>query len=387
MSPSPRILILSASAGAGHVRAAQAVELALRELAPEAEVENVDVLTLANAAFRKLYGEAYLDLVNKAPHVLGYFYDVLDRPPSARRKSDRLRYLVQKFNLRPLIAKLTEKPWDLFVNTHFLPAEMIAHLKKKKRVTAPQLTVTTDFETHRLWVNQPCDHYFTATDEGAEYLIHWGVPRSDVTVSGIPIHPVFRSRMARAELLAKHGVEGRAPIVLQLAGGFGVGPVEETFRAILSLESPVELVVVAGRNEAAQAKLARIEVPERHRARVLGFTTEIDEWMGLASVVVSKPGGLTTSELLARGAAIAIVHPIPGQESRNSDWLLENGVAIKINHVATLPRKLGDLLADRGRLAAMRARAFVLGRPDAAFTVASAALGFAGGAAKPETPQ
>jgi processive 1,2-diacylglycerol beta-glucosyltransferase len=321
--------------------------------------------------------------------VLGWFYDALDRPPSPRRKSDRLRYLVQKLNLRPLLAKLTEKKWDLFVNTHFLPAEMIAHLKRKGRITAPQFTVTTDFETHRLWVNPPCERYFTATDEGAEYLVHWGVPRGDVSVTGIPIDPVFRTEKPRAELLAKHGLDGRAPpaedapaagrapVILQLAGGFGVGPIEEIFRAILSLEKPVDLIVVAGRNEAARAQLEKIatsETPERHRTRVLGFTTEIDELMALADVVVSKPGGLTTSETLARGAAMAIVNPIPGQESRNSDWLLENGVAIKINHIATLPLKLGGLLAVPRHLATMRTRARELGRPEAAFTIAAEAL-------------
>jgi processive 1,2-diacylglycerol beta-glucosyltransferase len=373
----PRILVLSASAGAGHVRAAQAVELALREIAPEAHVENVDVLELTNAAFRRLYGKAYLDLVNKAPHVLGWFYDALDKAPSAQKRSDRLRYLVQKLNLRPLLDKLSEQPWDCFVNTHFLPAEMIAHLKQKGQVATPQLTVTTDFETHRLWVNEPCERYFTATAEGAGYLVHWGVPRDHVSVSGIPIDPVFGKRKPRAALVAKHGLAGHAPVVLQLAGGFGVGPIEEIFRAILKLEAPVELVVIAGKNEATRRRLARVAVPKRHRVHLLGFTTEIDEWMALATVVVTKPGGLTTSELLARGAAIAIVNPIPGQESRNSDFLLENGVAIKINHAATLPMKLGELLADKGRLATLRSRAYVLGRPDAAVTVAREALRFA----------
>jgi processive 1,2-diacylglycerol beta-glucosyltransferase len=372
-----RILVLSASAGAGHLRAAEAVELALRELEPDPQklhVENVDVLTLTNRTFRRLYGTAYLDLVNKAPHVLGYFYDRLDREPSKGRKGDRFRMLVQRLNLGPLQEKLTSSRYDVFVNTHFLPAEMIAALRRKRRLDTPQFTVTTDFETHRLWVNEPCERYFTATDEGAEYLASWGVPRDHVTVSGIPIHPVFRERKERAALLASHALVGDRPIVLQLAGGFGVGPIAEIARGLLALETPIELVVVAGRNAAAQKKLQDVAVPPRHRVKVLGFTKQIDELMALADVVVSKPGGLTTSEVLARGAAMAIVNPIPGQESRNSDFLLENGAAIKVNHVATLPLKVGALLADRGRLATLRAAAQRLGRPDAAFDVARAAI-------------
>jgi processive 1,2-diacylglycerol beta-glucosyltransferase len=372
----PRMLVLSASAGSGHLRAAEAVELALKEVAPNAVVKNVDVLTLTNAAFRRVYGAAYLDLVNKAPHVLGYFYDRLDRPTSPQKKSDRLRYLVQRMNLGPLNDLLTGangERWDAFVSTHFLPAEMIAALKRKKKVSAPQLLATTDFETHRLWVNEPCERYFTATEEGAAYLAHWGAARDAISVTGIPIHPVFREKKPRELCLSRQGLRGDRPIVVQLAGGFGVGPIEEILRGILAIERPLEVVVVAGKNDEAKKKLEKV-APGRHRLKVLGYTTSIDELMAVADVLVSKPGGLTTSEALARGAAMAIVNPIPGQESRNADYLLEQGVAIKINHVPTLPLKLGELLEDRKRLAGLQSRARKLGRPDAAFDVARAAV-------------
>jgi processive 1,2-diacylglycerol beta-glucosyltransferase len=355
-----RILVLSASVGAGHLRAAEAVTLALRQLAPEATVANVDVLDYTNAAFRKLYARAYLDLVNQAPYLLGYFYDLMDQPTSAEHKRDRLRVLVERLNLRALLRFLKAEPWDIVVNAHFLPAEMIAALRKREELTTPQLTVTTDFETHRLWVNQPCDHYFTATEEGAINLQHWGVPAGDITVSGIPIHPAFSQPKDRCECLASQGLEGKRPVVLQLAGGFGVGP--------------LELVVVAGRNEELKARLEKIVPPAQHRVKVLGFTTQMDELMAVADLVVSKPGGLTTSETLARGAAMVVVNPIPGQESRNSDYLLENGAAVKINNLATLPYKLTQLLRDPQRLAGLKANARGLGKPQAAFTVARMAL-------------
>src|SRR5262245_25761739 len=126
MSTPPRILVLSASVGAGHLRAAQAVELALREVVPEATVRNLDLLEMTNSAFRRVYGKAYLDLVNKAPHVLGYFYDLLDQPSaSGKYRRDRIRLAVEKLNLRRFIRLLEEGPWDLVINTHFLPAEII----------------------------------------------------------------------------------------------------------------------------------------------------------------------------------------------------------------------------------------------------------------------
>jgi processive 1,2-diacylglycerol beta-glucosyltransferase len=372
-----RILVLSASVGAGHMRAAQAVELALKELAPDAHVENVDVLTLTNALFRRLYGSAYLDLVNKAPHVLGYFYDMMDRPRRADSKRDRLRRAAEKLNLRKLESFLIDHPWDVIVNTHFLPAEIIAGLKKSKKLSMPQMTVTTDFETHRLWVNQPCDHFTTATDEGKAYLAHWGVPSEKITVTGIPIHPLFAHEMPREQALKNQGLRGDRPVVLQLAGGFGVGPIEQLFQGLLAIETPLEIAVVCGKNEKVRGKLQRIAVPARHRAKVIGFTSEMDQLLCAADLVLSKPGGLTTSEILARGAAFAIVNPIPGQESRNSDYLLENGAAIKINNIPTMALKLGPLLSNPNRLQSLKDNAKRLGRPQAAYAVARIALGLA----------
>ncbi len=369
----PRILVLSASVGAGHVRAAEAVEAALHQLAPEAVVKNVDVLELTNAAFRRVYARSYLDLVSKAPHVLGYFYDWLDRPRSKKKRSDKLRLAVEKLNLRAFL-RLLEEPWDLAVNTHFLPAEIIASLRTGQGLKLPQATVTTDFETHRLWVNQPCDHYFTATEEGAAYLRHWGVPAGDITVTGIPIHPVFTEPKDRTACLAKHGLPADRPAVLQMAGGFGVGPIEKLYRALLDVEVPLTMMVVSGKNEAVKAQLEAVPVPERHRAKVFGFTKEIDELMAAADLVVSKPGGLTTSETLARGAGMVIVNPTPGQEFRNSDFLLENGAAVKANNIPTLAWKLTGLLKEPGRLERLKENARRLARPRAAFEVAERVL-------------
>ncbi len=355
------------------MRAAEGVEAACKELAPDAEVQNVDVLQFTNAVFRRLYGQAYLDMVNLMPHALGYFYDMLDRKPSPRHKSDTLRRLVQRMNLSRFLKFLNSQSWDVVVNTHFLPAEIIAGLKKKKKFATPQFTVVTDFDSHRLWMNEPCERYFTATDESAVNLHSWGVPAASTTVTGIPIHPEFSRPKSRDACVKRHGLAGDRPIVLQLSGGFGVGPIEKIYRAILDVEEPLELVVVTGRNAAIKNELERIEVPERHATHVLGFTTQMDELMAMADIVVSKPGGLTTSEVLARGAAMAVMNPIPGQESRNSDFLLENGAAIKLNNLSTVAFKLTRLLRQPKRLAAIKANARRLGRPKAAFDIARCA--------------
>jgi processive 1,2-diacylglycerol beta-glucosyltransferase len=368
----PRVLVLSASVGAGHVRAAQAVELALRELAPHATVQNIDVLALTGPVFRRVYGTSYLDLVNHAPHLLGFIYDFTDK---ARRKgSDRLRSLAQKLPLHKVIRLLKDEPWDVVVNTHFLPADIIATLRRRKKLALRQLTVVTDFDAHAFWVNQPCEEYFVAGDEAALSLAHWGVPRESIRVTGIPIHPVFALEKTREECRARQGLTGDRPLVLLLAGGFGVGPIEKVFAELLAIEQGLEIAVICGKNARLKAALERARTPGRHRVKILGFTTEIDELMRAADVVVTKPGGLTTSEVLACGAAMVIMNPIPGQESRNSDMLLENGAAIKINAVSAVANKVAKLAAEPARLARLRANAKALGRPRAAYEIAERAL-------------
>ncbi|MCC6429206.1 MAG: UDP-N-acetylglucosamine--LPS N-acetylglucosamine transferase [Phycisphaerales bacterium] len=333
------------------MRAAEAVELALREVAPGAIVRNLDVLTCATAAFRKVYASMYLDLVNRAPHLLGWFYDVTDKAPSTTRRTDRLRVLVQRANLKKLDPILKgEKgnggPWDLFINTHFLPPEIIGRMRRKGQlpVSSRHLTVVTDFDAHGLWVQDPTAGYFVATEEAAITLGRWGMPREIVQITGIPIHPRFAKAVSSEEARTKHGLSQDRLVVLPLAGGFGVGPIEELYRAILTLGRPVHVCVVCGRNAKLKATLGKIKAGAFHKVTVLGFTTDMDELMAASDVVVTKPGGLTTSEILARGTALAIANPIPGQESRNRDYLLEHGAGIKIGNPAVAAHKLGDVL-------------------------------------------
>jgi processive 1,2-diacylglycerol beta-glucosyltransferase len=276
--------------------------------------------------------------------------------------------------MHPFLRLLKSETWDMVVNTHFLPAEIIGSLRASGQISVLQATVTTDFMTHRLWVQEPCEHYFVATAESGVYLNSYGVHRERISVTGIPIHPVFCRRKSRSECIQAQGLSGDRPIVLLLSGGFGVGPVEQIFHAVLTIESPIEVVVVCGRNEELRQKLSQQPNPPHHRVVVVGYTTDIDELMAVADVVISKPGGLTSAEVLARGSVLAIVNPIPGQESRNSDYLLENGAAIKIGPAATLPYRIGALLNDPKRLARLKANARRLGRARAAFVAADKVL-------------
>jgi processive 1,2-diacylglycerol beta-glucosyltransferase len=367
----PKVLILSASVGAGHLRAAEALELALRQAAPEVEIQNIDVLRLASRTFGRLYGRAYLDLANLAPHLLGYVYDLLDRPRSGELELDHLRIGIEKLNMPSFLRLLESETWDLIVNTHFLPSEIIASLRYAGKIHARQVTIITDFLAHRLWVQQPCEHYFLPTGEAAAYLNYLGVPEACMSVTGIPIHPVFSTPKDRSACLKAHGLSGERPVILLLSGGFGIGPVEALLQRVLAVQRALDILVVCGHNERLKQKLTRVRKPRRHHLVVMGYTTRIDELMTAADVVVSKPGGLTASEVFASGSVLAIVNPIPGQESRNSDYILENQAAIKIGQMATLPYKLTSLLDNPQRLGQLKTNARKISRPRAAAEIVS----------------
>lgn len=363
-----KVLLLSASAGAGHVRAAQAIEKAFKENGngDAREVHHLDILNYTNKVFRHLYSKAYIDLVNKLPEVPGWVYDKLDKP----WKNERRRLALDKLNTRPLVKLLRGYQPDLIVCTHFLPAEIVSWLKAKERLQSRQVIIVTDFDVHAMWLVHHYEHYFVAIDEARAYLEALGIPAQKITVSGIPIDPVFAKKKDKHEMRKKHGLEPDRTTILLSAGGFGVGSVDALIASLLPLQHRAQVVAICGRNEELKTRLTKLAARMKPDSTVLlkpfGYTQEMDELMVASDVVLGKPGGLTTSEALAKGLVFVIVNPIPGQEERNSDHLLERAVAIRCNNLPVLSYKLDRLLADPHRFSSMQANARKMGRPNAA---------------------
>jgi processive 1,2-diacylglycerol beta-glucosyltransferase len=355
------------------VRAAQAIEAALGELLPDATIAHVDALDLTNGAFRRAYGAGYFRAVQRAPRFVGWMYDFLDHP-NDHGAATRTRQLFERLNFTRLTRLLTEHPWDLAICTHFLPAALLARLRRRELVQFPHAVVVTDFDVHGMWITRPCERFFVATDEAKANLAALQVDERDIRVTGIPIDPRFGGALDRGEAIARNDLAADRPIVLQLAGGFGIGSIERIHRSICQIVRPLQIVVVTGRNSGAAEALASVDHHPRHRRSILGYSTRMHELLRAADVVVTKPGGLTTAESLASGCPMVIAEPIPGQEDRNADFLLENGCAIKVNNLSSLTYKLSSLLEDQSRLARMRAAAMRCARPGAAHDVAASCV-------------
>lgn len=375
MSAKPRVLLLSASSGAGHVRAAQALEKAFAARG-DCTVEHIDVIHYVSKLFQRAYDKAYIAMVRRAPGLMGVLYDRTDQPWRHARR----RLALDRLNTGPMIRLLKRTQPDLCVATHFLPAEIIAWLIAKKKLRAHNAIVVTDYDVHAMWLCQTVDRYYVAMDEAAEYLARIGVPREKLCVTGIPVDPLFAKPMDRVDARRALGLDLAATSLLISAGGYGIGPVEQLVSDLLALKKPWQIVAIAGKAERVQKRLEEISrnggplANGSPRLVSVGFTKEMDKYMAAADLLVGKAGGLTTSEALARELPMALIEPIPGQEERNADHLLEGGAAIRCNNLPAAAWKIEALLDDSARLEQMRDAARRMGKPNSAANIAQDAL-------------
>lgn len=369
-TPFKKILVLSVSAGAGHVRAAEALveQFSSDQLAPE--IVHLDILKYTSKAMRTLYSRAYFDVAKAAPELLGWIYDYLDKP---WKNENRIRAL-ELLNISLLVKVLERIQPDVVVSTHFLPADIITYLRRKKKYSCPQAVVLTDFDAHALWLNRDVDLYCAACEEERAYLIALGMPPDKVVTTGIPIHPVFAREKDTAAMRRKHGLPADKPVILVSAGGFGITNIEHIVEALTRIASPVTIVALCGSNTGAAEVITRTFSARSsvHTVLAVGHTTEMDEYMSAADLMIGKPGGLTSSEVLAKHLPMIIVNPIPGQEERNADYLLEHGTAWKCNNIPALSYKVEALLHSPTAVATMKRSAADIATPFAAKAVSAA---------------
>ena len=371
-----RVLIATVTAGAGHLQAARALEEAWRGLRPRDEIELLDVLDFTPKLYRKVYIDSYLKLVERAPDLWAHMFKKTDDPVYLR-KVKRVRSALSQLTTTKFVSRVERFNPEVVLCTHYMPSEIAGRVRSEGGAPATWLiaNVITDFEAHALWMQPGVDVYFVAADETKARLVARGLEAERVIVTGIPISARFSQVLDAGMIRKQLGIRDDLPVVLVLGGGFGMGPVTRIFRELNKVPSPMQILVVCGRNEELRREVAVID--SRHPARVFGFVDNMQELMAVAHLVITKPGGLTTSEALALGKPIFILDPIPGQEAANSDFLLENGAAAKANRVEDLPFRLEKLFAAQ-KLNELAANARRLGRPNAARDICQHVLGSAG---------
>ncbi|HWD93616.1 MAG TPA: glycosyltransferase [Verrucomicrobiae bacterium] len=376
-----RILIATITAGGGHLAAAAALEEAWKAARPNDVLERIDLLKFFSPLHRKIHSDGYLTLVERAPELWGMVFAKTDNPKVARTLNKWKRALPS--NSRQKFERHVKhfKP-DVVLCTHYLPLELLGlgatashrHGRNKKLADeTPALpsgpfvvSVITDFEAHALWMDPCVDLYCVAAEETKARLVARGAAAENIVATGIPIAAKFSGKMDPKAVRKHYGLRDDQRVLLVLSGGFGMGPVGKILAELDKVPAEFQTVVVTGRNEELRRDLAAQD--RKHPTHILGFASNMHELMAVADLVITKPGGLTSSEALAMGKPLFILNPIPGQEAANSDFLLERGAAGKVNRVEDLPYRIEQLLGSK-KLAQMAAAAKGLGRPQAAKTV------------------
>jgi processive 1,2-diacylglycerol beta-glucosyltransferase len=367
--PFRNVLIVTASVGAGHNQAAQAIGAELERRYPAARVVIADFMGEENSHLNALLKDTYLKMLSLSPQV----YDLLYRWSQARQLPGVQSLLARAMKRSMLRLYLRYRP-DLLVFTHPFPCGAAAYLRRTGKLDAPLVGVVTDFSAHPLWVYDEVDLYFVAARETRAELIEQGAAGERVFPTGIPIDAGFGRLLDRYAATRRLGLSARQPTVLVMGGGLGIGPVAEAVRSLDAIGRGLQLVVVAGRNAGLRRRLQALARVSRQPVTVLGYTRRVRELMAAADLLITKPGALTVSEALSAGLPLVLVEPLPGQEEDNAAYLTAQGAAVLLPDAGKAGELVAGLLDRPAALEEMRRRARSLGQPWAA----SAAAGIIG---------
>ena len=361
-----RIAILTLSVGSGHVRAAEMIDRALAEGGEDVEIQILDAIGLAHPWFVWAYVQTYWWMLRHAP---GFWRRLFERRQAKRHRATAPEWFF-RWGCAPVLKRLKQFAPHLVVVTEIGAAEIAALGKRDGYFSAPILAVQTDFQTEPPWVQPEIDIYCVASDEAKLQLISWGVSPNRLLLCGVPIDPAFALPFDRGELLQALGLDPRRPVVLVMGGGMGPMPMDEIIQSLELCGLPLQVVAVAGHDQALRARLDALRGKLALDIHPFGWSDRIPEFMAAAGLLVTKPGGVTSSEALAAGLPMVLTHPIPGPEERHAKYLVGLGVAVRADDSRQIPQLVHSLLGDPDRLKEMGRRGRDIARPDAAHAVA-----------------
>lgn len=346
-----RILILAASTGGGHIKASHAIESYLRQNMQDAEVEIIDTLKCIHTLLDKTVCDGYKFLAKNTPRMYGKLYQKTN-------EDNMLSGMVPKLNAvfaQKLFPSIEEYGPDLIIATHPFAVEMVSALKEEGKIQIPLLCVITDYGMHRAWIADHVDAYVVSDEGMLREMTEAGIPKEKVYAFGIPVQDVFFQKQDKEELLRELGLNEKLPTVLIMAGSFGVSNIVEIYKAIQRLSTPLQILLITGRNRRMYDVFARLIPQSPKSTRLIFYTNEVAKYMHVSDLLITKPGGLTISEALACSLPLVVFDAIPGQEEDNAEFLMAHNMGIRIKSGEDCAQTVQKLLEDSNRLENMRA--------------------------------
>jgi len=365
-----KVLLLYITVLSGHHRAVMAIEKALKYLDPETEVYSINSFNYTNPILEKIINQTYMGIIKRTPEVWEYLYD----NPKIVKNTQRLKSIMHRYNSSKMKALIEDFKPDVIACTQAFPCGMVADYKKTFDSNVSLIGVLTDFYPHSYWVYESVDRYFVPSKEAKVKLLEDGVSQEKVFIFGIPIDISFKDVPNKEKAFERMGLEENVTTLLVMGGSTGLGPIKKTISALDRIDSKIQIIVVTGTNTRLQGYIKRRSRRFSKRIEAIGYADNMNELMSISDMIITKPGGLTVSEALTKGLAIVIIDPIPGQEAKNTQFLLQNKVAIKAANEEELAILVESLCSMPSKLEAMKKASAGLGKPDAAIDIAKAIL-------------
>ncbi len=350
-----KILVIYATAGAGHRRAAEAIYDYLKK-DTSCEVKKIDALDYSNRFFKYLYSQGYLFVIKRLQFIwIMLFYAPVNKISSFF--ANTFRFLVNRINLFRLVGYILKEKPDCIVSAHFLPNEVAAFIKKFYKVNFRVVSIVTDFTVHPFWVTRGVNEYIVASEKTKKEIIQLGVKEDAVKVIGIPIDEKFLIGFDRKIIAVENSLDAEKFTVLVVTGAIGVGPIEEIAR-ILS-NNNIQTIVICGKNTMLLDRLTKASLAG---VKPMGFIDNMHELMSVADVIVTKPGGLSVSESLAKKLFMIFISPIPGQETANALLMQELGVGVSIDEPQAIADKILELKNNPDKLQSIKEKFSTISR-------------------------
>lgn len=329
----------------------------------------VDSYKYAASVVSRVVSNGYLGMVKTIPQMYRFLYNRAERATEV----GPFRTWVHQFTAGNLRALMLDVRPDVVVCTHAFPCGVMAEYKKLYSDAPPVVGVVTDFVVHAFWIHPNIERYAVATEEMRNTLIARGVARDRIVVSGIPVNPAFGMPHGdRTALRERLGLPPDRRIVLLMGGGLGIGPLETMMQALDRMEEPICAAAIVGRSTRSEQRVLEYAHRIHYPLRVMRFVNNVHEYMHASDLLISKPGGLTSSEALAARLPMVLFKPLPGQEERNTRYLVQRRAAVRAKNARDLARTVQSLLASDAKLEQMRDAMKPLSRPDAASDIAAA---------------
>ena len=356
----------------GHRQATIALQQSLRKLDPNLEAPAVDGFSYTYPLLEKIVSKAYMSVIKRTPRVWDYLYD----NPKIVKKSESIKNFLHKTSHEKIAELFEHYQPDTVVCTQAFPCGMVADYKMTHHLNVKLIGVLTDFLPHAFWLNRGVDYYIVPSSEAKERLMEKSVPEESIKVYGIPLRAGFTVLLDKKCIAEKLGLDLCVPVVLIMGGGQGLGPIKSIVKSLMKIKMNVQMIVIAGINKKIVNQLKKYTKKSEKKILIFEFVTNVEELMEVATLIITKPGGMTTSECLVKGLPMVIVNPIPGQEMRNTDILIKKGAGLRINETDDIGEEVELLLNSPERLASMRQAALNNAKPHAALDIAKFILGF-----------